>query len=643
MKFKFFIITFLVFTCLFPAHAWEKRDLLRNSTNLSLLKEQLVLNQKWVIYPSYSNRKGWDDFTGSAKESIIKRGETALNYQWQLVKATDYLQFDRTGERYGMETIYNANSTAFADLMLAELAEGKGRFMDQIINGTWYYCEMSSWAISAHVASGQSVKSSLPNEKENVIELISGETGAILAWAHYFFKDEMDKVQPMISTRLKENIQRRIMDSYLNRSDFWWQAFDAIPTTGVNNWNPWCNYSVLQCFMLLENDPEKLAKAVYRTMKSTDAFINYNHDDGACEEGPSYWSLAGGKLYEYLSLLNMSTNNKVSIFKQPIVKNLGEYIAQSYVGNGWVVNFADASPKGGGDAELIYRFGNDVNSTTMVQFASFLNLKSGKEFNPKSNRNILGVLEKIKVHPDLMKQSSAIVTSKYTWYPQTQFCYMRRPRLFFAAIGGHNNESHNHNDVGSFMLYSDTVPMFIDAGVGTYTKQTFSDKRYDIWTMRSKFHNIPTINGYEQSPGAEYKARNVNFDASKSTFSADIAGAYPKEAAVKIWKRTYKVESDIKLTITDVFQLDEIKQKNQLNFLTWAKPDISKKGVVVIEKDGAKIKLTYNKDELECNVEQIKLTDKKLSNVWGDSIYRLILTAKKSSLEGKYSLVINKY
>jgi len=643
MKLKFFTITFIVFSSIFPSYAWEKRDLLRNATSLSSLKEQLVLNQKWVTYPSYSNRKGWDDFTGSAKESIIKRGETALNYQWQLVKATDYLHYDRTGERYNMETIYNANSNAFSDLMLAELAEGKGRFMDQIINGTWYYCEMSSWAISAHVASGQSVKSSLPNEKENVIELISGETGAMLAWAHYFFKDEMDKVQPMISSRLKENIQRRIMDSFMNRSDFWWQAFDALPSVLVNNWNPWCNYSVLQCFMLLENDPEKLAKAVFRTMYSADAFINSNHDDGACEEGPSYWSLAGGKLYEYLSLLKMGTNNKVSIFNQPILKNMGEYIAHSYVGNGWVVNFADASPKGGGDAELIYRYGNDVNSTTMIQFASFLNLKSGKEFNPKSNRNLLGVLEKINVHPLLVKQSPSIVTSKYTWYPQTQFCYMRRPGLFFAAIGGHNNESHNHNDVGSFMLYSDTVPMFIDAGVGTYTKQTFSDKRYDIWTMQSKFHNTPSINGYEQSPGAEYKANNVIFDASKSTFSADIAAAYPKEAAVKSWKRTYKVESDEKITITDAFQLNEIKQKNQLNFLTWAKPDISKNGLALIEKNGAKLQLQYDSNELDCTISEVKLSDKRLSGVWGESIYQLILTAKKTSLEGKYSCVIKKY
>ncbi len=38
-----------------------------------------------------------------------------------------------------------------------------------------------------------------------------------------------------------------------------------------------------------------------------------------------------------------------------------EYMSRSYVGNGWVVNFADASAQGGGDPLLIYRFGKAVN------------------------------------------------------------------------------------------------------------------------------------------------------------------------------------------------------------------------------------------------------------------------------------------
>ena len=93
---------------------------------------------------------------------------------------------------------------------------------------------------------------------------------------------------------------------------------------------------MLQCFFLLENDRDKLAKAVYRTMTSVDHFINYTHGDGGCEEGPSYWGHAAGKMYDYLQMLSDGTGGKVSVFDQPIIKNMGEYIARSYGGTaGW--------------------------------------------------------------------------------------------------------------------------------------------------------------------------------------------------------------------------------------------------------------------------------------------------------------------
>ena len=41
-----------------------------------------------------------------------------------------------------MEVPYDANRQALNTLMLAELAEGKGRFIDQLLNGAYMSCEM---------------------------------------------------------------------------------------------------------------------------------------------------------------------------------------------------------------------------------------------------------------------------------------------------------------------------------------------------------------------------------------------------------------------------------------------------------------------------------------------------------------------
>lgn len=62
---------------------------------------------------------------------------------------------------------------------------------------------------------------------------------------------------------------------------------------------------------------------------------------------------------------------------------MGEYIARSYVGNGWVINFADASAKGGGEPGVIYRYGKATGSIEMQQFAAYLskNMQGNNKIN----------------------------------------------------------------------------------------------------------------------------------------------------------------------------------------------------------------------------------------------------------------------
>lgn len=621
-----------------PVHAYVERDLLQQAANVEKLESVLILNQEWVTYPLYTDRAGWDQFLGDYKNEYIKRGEKWLDYEWKVVKATDYIEYERSGNRRIMEDPFGSNNTALADLLMAELAEGKGRFIDQLINGVYQSCEMTSWVLSAHL-SAQHSKRSLPDYKEHVIDLTSGDLGSLLSWTYYFFHAEFDKVNSVISERLRHELQERILDTYMKEDRFWWMAFNYKPGALVNNWNPWCNSNVLQCFLLLENDKETLAKAVYRTMVSVDKFINYTHSDGACEEGPSYWGHAAGKMYDYLQLLYDGTGGKISLFDQPMIRNMGEYIARSYVGNGWVVNFADASAKGGGDAPIIFRYGKAVGSDVMMQYAAYLSSLS-KQKAPSSGRDIFRTLQSILYAKDMEQVKPVYESPAYTWYPETEFCYMtNKSGLFFAAKGGYNNESHNHNDAGTFSLYLHTTPVFIDAGVGTYTRQTFSSERYTIWTMQSNYHNLPMINGVPQSFGAKYKATDVSFNPKSSTFSANIASAYPEEAGVNKWLRSYTLGKG-ELKIKDTFTLNELKDFNSVNFLTWGQVDIATPGVVAIEVNGEKVNLQYDKNSFTPSLETITLDDPRLSNVWGKEIYRLSLTAKKKALSGTYVYTI---
>lgn len=58
---------------------------------------------------------------------------------------------------------------------------------------------------------------------------------------------------------------------------------------------------------------------------------------------------------------------------------------------------------------------------------------------------------------------------------------MEKGRTGIAFKGGNNDEPHNHNDIGSFLLTVEGEVFLTDLGCGEYTKEYFQpDTRYDI-------------------------------------------------------------------------------------------------------------------------------------------------------------------
>ena len=644
------------------------------------LKSQNVfpVGAECLPYPKYTDREGWDKLLGENSAFLISKGEKYLDYQWQNIPATTYLEYERTGGRTQMETPMKNNRMALNTLLLAELAEGKGRFVDQLINGAWFMSHLPSWVLSAHLPRQRS-RRTLPDPCETLIDLGSGATGAQLAVLHYFFKDKFDSIDPVISRVLKQSVKRQILDPYLDLKEHranWWLAFDMDNKTVINNWNPWCNADVMLCFFLLEDDQERLDRAVLQSVKSVDCFLGYIKADGACEEGPAYWGHAAGKLYDYLQIMHDASAGKFSFFDDDQIKKMGEYISRSFVHDGWVVNFADASARLSYAPSVIYNYGKAVGSDEMMDFAIYnladkekLSFKSPK---PSISTDAFRALESIRTLAEMSDRTEALKTAiksgmsidkclaelrkavpAFTWYPQTQFCYMlNRSNWFFAAKGGHNNESHNHNDIGTFILYVDGVPMFVDAGVGTYTKKTFSKDRYTIWSMCSDWHNLPVINGVTQKNGGEYKASDVKASDGKSLrkFSLNIEGAYKKAADCNSWRREYQLK-DKSLVIVDTYSLNSRKAADIENFMFQGKVYLPgenvdgyavKAGEAVVVNGDIKMKLTYPLT-LTPEVVSVNLDDSRFTNVWGMTLYRLSLSSKADApVKGEYKFVITR-
>jgi hypothetical protein len=219
--------------------------------------------------------------------------------------------------------------------------------------------------------------------------------------------------------------------------------------------------------------------------------------------------------------------------------------------------------------------------------------------------------------------------------------------IYVAAKGGHNAESHNHNDVGNFIVYADGRPLLIDIGVETYTAKTFSSNRYDIWTMQSQYHNLPTINGIQQKDGREYRAENARFtaNAKQVKFSLDLAKTYPADAMVTSWNREIILDRGRKLTLSEKYELQSWKEPVKLNLMTAFKTDVSVPGQVILtdKQDPSRIyEMTYDPEKFNVVAESKEVTDGRLMPVWGNSLVRLVFTAKDKSLAGKYQVVMKR-
>ena len=571
------------------------------------------------IFPPAKNREFWED---KFDESYIVNAEKYIGFTWPVCLATDFMAFKNEGNRSKHEIPYFDRRCALITLFKAEVIEHKGRFLPDIVNGIFAICEETYWGVSAHfnhflgISAIDKIYSNIPIMINDYIDLFASDTGATLAVIYDVLYDELNEYCPEILFNIEHELDRRIVEPYLKHTDWWWMGYDR---EKVNNWTPWIISNILNVFLVRDMDHKKRCDGIKKMLFEINKIYTTLPDDGGCDEGSNYWSVSGGMLFEFVEQLYLATNGKISFYDDEKLKNIFLFDYYSYIANGRCFNFADGTLNVKGISSLLYMIGERIGNENVKTVASDM-LKTDLIEQPREEKGRRTLWKMI--YSKIIPQNLPLKQDSHIFFKDLQVSVEKNENWYYAFKGGHNDEGHNHNDVGSFIACFDNKSVLCDPGCGEYTRQTFGVERYTIWTMRSDWHNLPVVNNVFQKNGPQYAASIFEYKNNESFVRFEKA--YPETAGLEKLERRMKI-NDNGIDILDSFEFSNNENVICEHFITTLDAKIENNRFVlgdefVVESDC----------QAELRIEKVEFkNDKKLINTWGtDRMYRVVFEYK---------------
>jgi len=609
----------------------------------------------WRPYPALRDRAPWDAVQAATRDHLLGQAARILATPWPVLTASAYARFFEDGDRQVYEKPYFARRSRLgAAVLTAALAGPTAERLSEVSDGIWLLCEETSWCVPAAELFARKAGASLPDPARPVVDLFAAETATLLAYTDLLAGD---LIEPIVRRRLREEVRARVLGPYRDSDHWWWFG---LRKKDLNNWTPWIHANLLAASLLLDDRRQDVVVTAERAVGALDRYLDAVPDDGGCDEGINYWWRAGGSLFECLESLACACGEDYGVFEIGKIRAIARYPVITHIAGPWHVNFADGSPAPHGAApQLLYRYGRRIGDQEVAQHARAMrgDQAAAVDLIAGANGSIARVLsamfdrswgdEPPQVFP-MPGQAWLSATGVLTARSQAG----RSAGLFLAAKAGHNGESHNHNDVGSFIVALDGRPLLIDVGVGVYTRQTFGPERYEIWTMQSSWHNVPEVDGIPQAPGRQYAARRVQgvLSPGAAELSMDLAGAYPPEAGIRSWRRTIRLDRGGAGTIVveDSWDLSHSSERTVVHLIAAGEPrnvaagrlvipaadrgDVARGGVArggVADRGGVArgLALDYPQADFDAHIEERPVGDPRLAATWGASIYRITFAA----------------
>ena len=566
-------------------------------------------------------------FVPEKMEGVIKEAESYLDLDIPFIPLSAYRDFWVTGNRSSFGTPYSKRRDMLVHLSLAEYYEHEGRFASKLCDVLWAVLEETTWVKNAHAvhnptALGATVPPVYDETTLHGLDIFSAATGAILTMVLTLNGDTLDSFSPILRERIEYEVTKRLIKPFVTNHHSWSGAYG----TKCNNWCTWICTNMLYVAGYLEKREAMREAIVSRVLSYLDNYTTYIPEDGGCDEGPGYWNGAGAAYFGCLETIHDLTGGAIDIFSDPLVKAMGEYIMKVNVNADRFLNFADCSSQFYADGFMIMRFGARCGSEALLAFGKMMAMNCSTR--PGTNMPVVHLRDLQMPRP-----TDATVTRapRSTWMPYLKVGMLRESEdtsvgICIGVKGGHNGESHNHNDVGSFMIYNNGEPSVIDPGSVSYTRDTFGKNRYTIWAMQSHYHNLPAFGGVGERNGKQFASSREEYDGERQRISLGLEGAYESAAMLEEYTRSYEL-SDGAAIITDDIRLKEAREID-FRLITHRRPEPMEDGRLALANGVA---LSYD-PRLSYSVEPFVGANSNPMKGWGTpELYRLhfTLTAKE--------------
>lgn len=512
-----------------------------------------------------------DVFLQNQLKLIKAEGDEFLKQSIKSLSYSDFKTFYVTGSRKEYENEYFCHRKrldAFA--VLAAVYDDNNAYIEGLQNAVWAIADEFTWALPAHIAKDTEIA-----DCKTQIDLFAAETAFTLAEILHMFRE---RLEPMVIKRIEFEVRNRVTEPYLNRRQNSWDALE-------NNWAAVCAGSVGSAFLYLANDNE--IQAVLPRIKETlSCYLRGFGDDGACVEGINYW-IYGFGYFTYFAQLLYQYNGE-NLFDSEKVHNIAAFWQKIRLCKNKAVSFSDCGDlfiNRSGLAHFLHKTYNDIavpddsasldfNGDHCYRFAHIIRDFAWREPS-------LGKDEKSREGFEYLKDAA--------WYINKTKSYD------FAAKAGHNGESHNHNDIGAFLINVSGKSIITDPGRGEYTADYFGEKRYEYFAPSALAHSVPIIDGEVQKSGKEHFG--IIQKADNNRLVIDFEKAYDDENLKKL-TREFEFSDDV-ITMRDrICFMDSPKNVTE-HFVMNEKPELCEFGLTVKGMD-----IIYDTEKVKCTISK---------------------------------------